>query len=105
MKYRKLFVSLSVFIMLAARVASATDQQSLEKLLNDAYDGKILLLKAANASDQLHFDENGNSLDQVKEGSWTTSGLLKVENAIVESNEIEFKTERVIVALRKPPIA
>jgi len=101
MRYRKLFVSLSVFIVLTARLASATDTQSLEKLLNDAYDGKILRLKAADASDELHFDENGNSLGQVKESAWTTSGLLKVDNVIVENDEIELQTKRVIVALRR----
>lgn len=101
MKYRKLLISLGVFAVLTASLASATDPQSLEKVLNDAYDGKILQLKTPNAADQLHFDENGNSLDRMKEDPWTTSGLLKVENVIVKSNEIEFKTERVIVALRK----
>ena len=101
MKYRKLFVSLGVSIVLIASVASATDQQSLEKLLNDAYDGKILRLKAADASDELHFDENGNSLGRVKESAWTTSGLLKVDNVIVKGDEIELQTKRVIVALRR----
>ena len=98
---RKIIVCIAVFISLSGVIASATDQQSLEKLLNDAYDGKILQLKIADASDQLHFDENGNSLDQVKEGPWTSSGLLKVDNVFVKDNEIQFKTERVIVALRK----
>lgn len=98
---RKIIVCIAVFISLSGVIASATDQQSLEKLLNDAYDGKILQLKIANASNQLHFDENGDSLDQVKEGPWTSSGLLKVDNVIVKNNEIELKAGRVIVALRK----
>ncbi len=86
MKNRKLLVSLGVFIVLTASVASATDTQSLEKLLNDAYDGKILRLKAADASDKLHFDENGNSLGQVKESAWTTSPKTKSTRGSIHCN-------------------
>ena len=99
MQYKKRW-SVCLISLTLCTVARADDRRLIEKQLRKTYDNYALSLKVPYASENLHFDSNGQLVGISPVGVWTTSGILQVGKIVLKPNVLQIDGNRILVALR-----
>jgi TonB family protein len=100
MQYKKTWPVVLISLTLGCTVARADDRKLVEKQLRKTYDNYALSLKIPYASQNLHFDSNGQLVGISPVGVWTTSGVLPVGKIVVRPDVLQIDGKRILVALR-----
>jgi len=100
MPYQKRWSVYLLSLTLCCTVGRADDRRLVEKELRKTYDNYARSLKIPYASENLHFDSNGQLVGTSPVGVWTTSGILQVGKIVLKPNVLQINGNRILVALR-----
>jgi len=100
MPYKKTWPVGLIPLTLCCTVMRADDRRLVEQQLRTTYDNYALSLKMPYASQNLHFDSNGQLVGISPVGVWTTSGILQVGKIVLGPDVLQIDGKCILVALR-----
>jgi hypothetical protein len=89
--------AISLLILLTAIYCSGQDAASdIRKALQNEYQGKVLIIRGFYSGAKLQYDSQANIVDGATRGSWSSDGLVQLNDISLDQQKLHISGHRVI---------
>jgi TonB family protein len=80
-------IAILVLALLAPGIAKA-DRGQIESVLKSEYQNKVVILRRFYSDAKLRFDSTGRPVGKVEQGYWTSDGMLRIADVLLDQKHV-----------------